>query len=168
MKPILRIAVVLASTAVLQWGVFSQLRIDGAAADLFLILAVTAGMACGPDRGAIVGFFAGLTLDLLSQTPLGLSALTYGAMGYLSGRAEGLVLRANRFIPPLLAAGMCALGVVLYAVGAWVLGRARVIDGHLVVIVVVVSGFALILSPIYLRVMRWVWPGERELRTLMR
>jgi rod shape-determining protein MreD len=168
MKVALRFALVLASTAVLQWGVFSQLRIEGAAADLFLVLAVTAGMAGGPDRGAIVGFFAGLTLDLLSQTPLGLSALVYGAVGYLSGRAEGLVLRSNRLLPPLLAAGMCALGVIVYALGAWVLGRARVLDAHLPVIVAVVAGFALILSPIYLRVMRWVWHDEHELRPVMR
>lgn len=168
MKPVLRFAVVLASTAVLQWGVFSQLRIDGAAADLFLVLAVTGGMACGPDRGAIVGFFAGLTLDLLSQTPLGLSALVYGAIGYLSGRAEGLVLRSNRLFPPVLAAGMCALGVVAYALAAWVLGRARVLDQHLAVIVVVVAVFGALLSPLYLRVVRWVWRDTRELRPLMR
>lgn len=167
MKPILRFALVLISTAVLQWGVFSQLRIDGAAADLFLVLAVAGGMACGPDRGAIVGFFAGLTFDLLAQTPLGLSALVYGTVGYLSGRAEGLVLRSNRFFPSLLAAGMCAIGVIAYAVAAWVLGRARVLDQHLAVIVLVVSVFGALLAPIYLRVMRWVWKDERELRPLM-
>ncbi len=168
MKPVLRFALVLASTAVLQWGVFSQLRIDGAAADLFLVLAVAGGMACGPERGAIVGFFAGLTLDLLSQTPLGLAALVYGGIGYLSGRAEGMVLRSNRLFPPVLAAGMCALGVVAYALSAWVLGRARVLEARLVVIVVVVAVFGAMLAPLYLRVMRWVWRDERELRPTLR
>ncbi len=167
MKPAARLALVLASTAVLQWGVFSQLRIDGAAADLFLILAVTGGMTSGPERGAVVGFFAGLTLDLLSQTPLGLGALVYGTVGYLSGRAEGLVLRSNRLFPPLLAAAMCALGVVTYAVAAWMLGRDRVLDQHLVVIVAVVAISAAVLAPPYLRILRWVWKDERDLRPLM-
>lgn len=167
MRPAVRLAVVLLSTAVLQWGVFSQLRIGGAAADLFLIMAVTAGMTSGPDRGAVMGFFAGLTLDLLTQTPLGLGALVYGALGYLSGRVQGTVMRANRLLPPVLTAGLCSLGVLAYAVAAWMLGQANVLNQHLLTVIVVVAISSALLAPAYLRIMRWVWRDDRELRPLM-
>ena len=82
--------------AVLERGSFSQLRIDGAAADLLLLMAIAAGMVGGPDDGAVVGFFAGLLLDLLVQAPLGLDALVYCLIGYLVGLAQGAVVRSTR------------------------------------------------------------------------
>ena len=95
---------VLFSAAVLQRGLFSQLRIAGVSVDVFLLLAIAGGMMLGPERGAIFGFFAGLTLDLLVQTPLGLSALVYCLVGFGTGRLQGTVLRANRVWPLALVA----------------------------------------------------------------
>ena len=52
---------------------------SGSPPDLMLALAVAAGLAGGPERGAWVGFAAGLLADCFLQTPLGLSALVYGS-----------------------------------------------------------------------------------------
>ena len=85
-------------------------------------------MMLGPERGAIVGFFAGLTLDLLVQTPLGLSALVYCLVGYGMGRLQGTVLRANRLWPLVLVAASSAAAIALYAVVAEVFGQSNAIS----------------------------------------
>ena len=43
-------------------------------------------MLAGSERGAVVGFVAGLLTDLFLQTPMGLSALTYSVVGFGSAR----------------------------------------------------------------------------------
>jgi rod shape-determining protein MreD len=167
-KSAARITLVLFSAAVLQRGLFSQLRVAGVSVDVFLLIAISAGMMLGPERGAILGFFAGLTLDLLVQTPLGLSALVYCLVGYGMGRLQGTVLRANRFWPLLLVAASSAAAVALYAVVAEVLGQANAISSHLPVIMLVVAVGNAILYPLARRVVSWSWPLEPSLRAALR
>jgi rod shape-determining protein MreD len=167
-KVALRLGVVFLSAAVLQRGVFSQLRIADASFDVFLLLAIAGGMVSGPDRGAVFGFFSGLALDLLVPTPLGLSALSYCLIGYLAGRLQGSVRRSNRLFPLLLAAGLGAGGVLLYAVLAAVLGQSNVISTQLVAVMAVVAVANAALSPLALRIARWTWPDERALRPVLR
>lgn len=155
MKVVLRVAVILFTAAVLERGVFSQLRIDGVAADLLLLVAISAGMVGGSDDGAAVGFFAGLTLDLLVQTPLGLSALAYCVTGYVVGMAQGAVVRSTRWQPPALAFAASFLGIGLYVVASLVVGRSGLIDRHLLTIMLVVAVVNAILIGLVNRPMRW-------------
>jgi rod shape-determining protein MreD len=168
MKVVARVALVLFSAAVLQRGLFSQLRIADVSIDLLLLLAIAGGMMLGPDRGAIFGFFCGLTLDLLVQTPLGLSALVYCLVGYGMGRLQGTVLRANRLVPFALVAVASAVAVALYAVVAEVLGQANAISAHLPWIMLVVAVGNAILYPLARRIARWSWPHEPALRPAIR
>jgi rod shape-determining protein MreD len=168
MKPALRIALILLSAAVLQRGVFSQLRIADVSADIFLLIAVVAGITGGPDRGAATGFFAGLTLDLMLQTPLGLSALVYCLIGFVAGRLQGTVLRANRLLPPLLTAVLSAAGVALYAGVSEVLGQTGAISGRLPVIMLVVAVVNALLFPVARRLLVWAWDDETNLRPALR
>jgi rod shape-determining protein MreD len=168
MKSAGRITLVLFSAAVLQRGLFSQLRVAGVSVDVFLLIAIAAGMMLGPERGAILGFFAGLTLDLLVQTPLGLSALVYCLVGYGMGRLQGTVLRANRLWPLVLVAVSSAAAIALYAVVAEVLGQSNAISAHLPVTMLVVAVGNVILYPLARRVVRWSWPVEPSLRTALR
>ena len=104
-----RLAVVLVSALVLQASILSEARIAGASIDLLLVLAVAAGLTGGADRGAIVGFVAGIGIDLLLQTPFGLSALAYSVAGYVAGVLHGTVVRSSWWIPVLLAVVASAL-----------------------------------------------------------
>jgi rod shape-determining protein MreD len=167
-KAVPRIALVLFSAAVLQRGLFSQLRIAGVSVDVLLLLAIAGGMILGPERGAIFGFFAGLTLDLLVQTPLGLSALVYCLVGFGTGRLQGTVLRANRVWPLALVAVTSAAAVALYAVVAEVLGQANAISAELPTIMLVVAVANAILYPLARRVVAWAWPVEPSLRAALR
>src|SRR4051812_2457158 len=60
----------------------SQMRVDRVSPDVLLLISVATGVAAGPDRGAIVGFMAGLGYDIFLQTPFGLSALVYCVVAY--------------------------------------------------------------------------------------
>jgi len=161
MKAVVRVAIVLVTVTVLELGLASQLRIDGAAADLLLLVAIAGGMVGGPDDGAIVGFFAGLSLDLLVQTPLGLGALVYCITGYLVGLAQGAVVRTSRLQPVVLAAAASVFGVGLYVLVSMVVGRSGLIDQHLLVVMAVVAGVNAVLIPLANRAMRWAL-GERS------
>ena len=55
MSSTIRYGLVVITAMVLQRGLFGSLRLDGAAADVLLIVAVAAGIAGGAERGAVVG-----------------------------------------------------------------------------------------------------------------
>jgi rod shape-determining protein MreD len=168
MKVGLRIALVLFTAAVLQRGLFSQIRVAGVSIDVFLLLALAGGMTTGPDRGAVLGFFSGLTLDLLVQTPLGLSALVYCVAGYGAGRLQGTVLRANRLLPRVLMAALSVATVAGYAAIAELLGQETALSSQLPVIMLVVAVANAILYPIARRVVAWAWPTETTLVPALR
>ena len=168
MRVAVRLAVILLTAAVLERGLFSQLRIHGVAADVLLLVAISAGMVGGSDDGAIVGFFAGLTLDLLVQTPLGLSALVYCVTGYVVGLAQGAVVRATRWQAPALAFAASVLGVVLYVVASLVVGRSGLFNRHLITIIVVVASVnAILIRPVN-RAMRWALGEPSSRRAALR
>jgi rod shape-determining protein MreD len=167
MRVVARVTLVLFSAAVLQRGLFSQARIAGVSVDLLLLLALAGGMILGPDRGAVFGFFAGLTLDLLVQTPLGLSALVYCLVGYGMGRMQGTVLRANRWFSLALVAAASAVAVALYAAVAEMLGQANAFSPRLPTIMLVVGVANAILYPLARRIVRWAWPHEPALRPVV-
>ena len=78
----------------LAWGSCSRplsattCGVDDVAPDFMMLLAVCAGFVAGPDKGAVVGFAAGLVSDLfLQSTPFGLSALAACLAGFVVGWA---------------------------------------------------------------------------------
>ena len=152
-----RIALVVLSTAVLQRGLFSQLRIGGVTADVFLLLAVVGGLVAGPDRGAIMGFLSGLTLDLLLQSPLGLTALTYCVVGFVSGRYQLSVTRSSRARLMLSTGVGSAMGYGMLVVVGWVLGQHNMLTDRLPGVLLVVGTANALLAPLAVRVLRWAW-----------
>ena len=87
------------------------------------LVAVMAGLAAGPDRGASVAFATGIAFDLMLQSPFGLSALTYVIVAYLVGSLQDSVLRAAWWIPAATAAIGSAIGVILYGVFGTIVGQ---------------------------------------------
>lgn len=168
MRVVARLALVLFSAAVLQRGLFSQMRVADVALDVFLLLTIAAGMTLGADRGAVVGFFAGLSLDLLVQTPLGMSALVYCIVGFALGTTQASVLRANRLWPRLLVAGSTVVALALYAIAAEGLGLSNALSGQLLVTMAVLAVVNALLYPVARRVVAWSWPTETALRPALR
>lgn len=143
----------------LQTTLIAQLDFFGAEADIMMLLPIAAGINGGRDRGAIVGFIAGLSLDLVVHgTPTGFFALGYTLVGYLVGMAQAGVLRAAWWIPVVTAFGSSAVGIVLLAVLGKFLGLEGLFNRHLLTVCVVVAivNAALVLP--MTRIVRWSMP----------
>lgn len=149
-----RTSLLLVVALTVQLGFASRLEVLGAQGDLMLLVAVCAGLAAGPDRGAMVAFAAGMSFDLLLQSPFGLSALTYAIVAYVAGSLQDSVLRAAWWIPVVTAAAASVLGVILYGVFGTMVGE-DLLELRLLRIAVVVGTLNVLAAPIVLRAVRW-------------
>lgn len=149
-----RMSLLLVLALTFQLAVASRLELFGVQGDVMLLVAVAAGLAAGPERGATLGFVAGLCFDLLLQSPFGLSALTYALVAYLAGSLQDSVLRAAWWIPVTTAAVASAVGVILYGVFGTVVGE-DLLSLSLLRIALVVGTLNAIAAPVVLRAVRW-------------
>ena len=159
-----RLGAVVFTALVLQVSLFSRFSFDGARPDVMILVAVVGGFVCGADRGAVIGFTAGLAYDLVLSTPLGLSAFVYTLVGYTVGAVASSVVRSAPWIGPVVVALGSAAGMVMYALVAEVLGQAAFSGPPLTAIVVVVAAVNTVLAPIVVRAMRWARQDEADAR----
>ena len=152
-----RIGVVLAVTLVVHLTLLSRLRIEDVRPDALLLVALMAGLTAGPERGAIVGFCAGLLADLFLQTPFGLSALAYSLVGFAVGSLQSGILRATWWIPVVTAAAASAAGIVLFGVLGAMVGQPDFVSPRLALIAVLVGFMNAALAPAASRVVGWAF-----------
>ena len=169
MSTALRLGVVLLSAAVLQRGLFAEVRIAGVAVEILLVVAIAAGFVAGEQAGAITGFFAGLLLDLLHvDGPLGLWALTYALVGFVTGRYQRTVTRSARWVP-MVTAAVATIGANLaYAAFAFLVDQRNLFDGQLLRVLAVTAVANAVLVLPALRVLRWAWRPEPANRYTLR
>ncbi len=153
MNPV-KVAVVVLATLIFQVSFLARFSLDGARPDVLLLLAIVAGSLAGPEKGAIVGFSAGLAFDVVLGTPFGLSAFVYTLVGYVVGSLGANVVRSAWWITPALVAVASAAGVVLYALVGAVLGQPTLDGPPLGAIVVVVAVVNALFAPLAVRALR--------------
>jgi rod shape-determining protein MreD len=108
---------VLATALLVQLTIVNGLALPGGGTpDLVLLCVVAIGMTAGPASGVVVGFFAGLVLDLAPPASqiVGQYALVFCLIGYGSGRLR-FVLRHSAVLAVVSATAMAALGEALSA-----------------------------------------------------
>ena len=150
-----RFGLVLLLALTIQTTWMADLRPFGAPGDLLLLLAIAAGLVGGPMRGAIVGFTAGMAMDLVLLTPFGLSALTYLAVGYAVGAFHGGVLRSAPWIPVVAAFLASSLGLGFFVILGELFGQPfRLPDLVTVVLVTAVINTVLVYPA--MAVMTWI------------
>lgn len=159
--PRFRLPVLVASALALHLVLFSVLRIGGAAPDVMLLLAVAGGLVGGPVRGAVLGFAAGMTIDLFLRTPMGLSALVFTLVAYGVGVVSTGMLAPSWHLPILTATGASVAGVVLFAFAGTMLGEALV-SMRLVTILAVVAVGNTILAVPAIRAVAWAMGGGEQ------
>ncbi|MGI9579051.1 MAG: rod shape-determining protein MreD [Microthrixaceae bacterium] len=160
---IARTALVLFVALALQLGLFDQLRVFSVHAELMLAVGVATAVAWGAERGAIVGFVAGLLTDLILPGRFGVTALAYGLTGYGIGALSDGVARRSRLIDAGLMLLGGAVGVAAYALIAALFGEQTLGDDRLWSIVGIVAVWNAVLSPVLVPVARWAGI-EPELR----
>jgi rod shape-determining protein MreD len=145
----------------LQLTVALDVQVAGAHPELMFGFAIAAGLAGGVQRGAIVGFFCGIAIDLFLPTPLGLTALVTTGIGAASGQlvAAG-VDRSNPFFVPGVAVLGSAIGVIMFAVLGTVLGQPNMLTAHIAVVVVVVAIANGMLVMLFVRACNWAFVQE--------
>ncbi|HVL64930.1 MAG TPA: rod shape-determining protein MreD, partial [Actinomycetota bacterium] len=134
-----RLAVALAVVLLLHLTVLADIRLAGVRPDAPLLIAIVAGLAAGPERGAIVGFVAGLLADLFLPSPFGLSALVYSLVGFAIGSLQTGILRNAWWIPVVTAFAGSAAGIVLYAALGAMVGETGMVGPRLPLIAVLVG-----------------------------
>jgi rod shape-determining protein MreD len=126
----LRLGGILFVVLLVQTTLGNDLRVREVAPDFMLLLALCAGLTGGPSRGMVVGFVAGLAADAtLTDTPLGLSALTFLLVGGLLGVVRSSVLREGPVLVPLLVFAGTAVGVVLFVAIGVLVGEHQLVAG---------------------------------------
>ena len=80
--PLPRLVLVGMLLLALQQTLFVDLRPCGVTLQVMLALAAAAGVAGGPQKGALAGFVLGLMYDLRVGTPLGSSSFSMGLGGF--------------------------------------------------------------------------------------
>jgi rod shape-determining protein MreD len=160
----IRTLLVVALGLLVQTTVVLDIRVQGASPDIMFLLPVAAGIVAGPIEGAGVGFAAGIAADLLTPTPLGMTALVGTLVGFGVGAISGGLVREVRGLPTLVALVASAAAVMLYAVLGAVLGESQFLHVDLAVVVTVVAVANAALAGPAVRVMRWALapPAERS------
>jgi rod shape-determining protein MreD len=125
----LRIAVVI-TVLLLQVTVVNRMRLPLGGPDLLVVVVVAFALVGGSQRGAVLGFFAGLTADFLPPTYhyAGELAFAYTVIGYLAGMLEAGEESSVLTIIGVVAAASVGV-VLLYAALGDLLGNARITAG---------------------------------------
>jgi rod shape-determining protein MreD len=139
-QAVLRLVLVVIAVLLVQLTVGLDVRIAGAHPDFMLCLPLVAGLIGGPRLGAVVGFSAGLAMDLFLPTPFGLNALVGCLAGFSAGRVSGYEAEHGTWImTPVVALVWSAAATMLYAVLGAILGQPQMLKVNLGVVVAVVA-----------------------------
>jgi rod shape-determining protein MreD len=144
---LLSVALVL-TAAVLQVTVVNRLPLPGAGPDLVLLVVIALSIVVGPTSGAVIGFGAGLLVDLIppTATEVGRWAFVLCLVGYLAGQIQ---VDARRSVWVVLAAvaGLSATAGLLYAGVGLLFGDPRVTGEVVVSTTVSLVLYDLLLAP---------------------
>lgn len=159
----LRAGIVVLVALVLHTAVFPQFRVADVRPDVMLLLAILGGLAAGPQVGAVFGFACGLGVDLILQTPIGISALTFSLIGYGVGAFQGVLLRSAVWLTPAVAAAASAIGILAFALVGAVLGQGQLITSAIFTVMAVVALLNALLALPAARAVAWALrPDEPE------
>jgi rod shape-determining protein MreD len=150
---------------VLQASLFDHLAVQGVVPDLVLLVVVAAGLAYGSEVGLVLGFGAGLLVDLAPPADhvAGRWALALLVVGYVAGRlATSGRPRLAQWWPLSVAAAF--VGTSVFALTGLLLGDPAVGVGELLRVELVSlawdAGLALVVVPLTLVLFARVEPDR--------
>ena len=134
-----------------QLGPFSSLAISGVVPDLALLVVVAAAIARGPSYASLLGFVAGLTLDLAppADHTAGRWALALAVVGYLAGQVRDDAGR-SAVAAAVTVAASSFIGTSLFALSGLMVQDPGVSVTSIVQVVPVAVLYDLALTPLVL------------------
>lgn len=117
------LAALIVLAVALQLTVFSHFSLNGVVPDLALLIVLGVALVRGPDYAAVVGFVAGLLLDLAppSDSTAGRWALSLVIVGYLTGHAKSND-DISKVATVVMAAAAAFIGASLFALTGIAIG----------------------------------------------
>lgn len=153
---------------VIQTTLFGVGRVQPFGATPMLVLAVV--VACvrylDSEPALLLGFTAGLLLDLLGGSPLGLWAMVHVVVAYLTLRLRH---RADSAVP-LVAVGIFLLAVLaqtLFLVASTLFGQSLLSSSGLVMLILLPAAYTVIAAAAVMPAASWLL-RERTVRTWVR
>ena len=145
------VAALIIFTVTLQVSVFNHFAFDGVAPDVALLLLIGAALVRGPTYAALVGFGAGLVLDLAPPADhvVGRWALALVVVGYVAGRMRQDI----RPTAPMVVATVAAssfVGTSVYALSGRLLRDPVVAVPDLLSVILVAIVWDVLLTPFVL------------------
>lgn len=159
----LRFAAVVGLGLLAQLTVFVDVRVAGVAPEMLALIAVSAGLVVGPDRGSVAGFVVGLFWDVYLPTPLGVSAVVFAVAAFGVGRLSEELFQESRAQLAAILGAASGLSVIGYALLGSVVGGSGLVSVSLLGVAVVVAVLNGLLAPIVAPMVAWVFRGERSL-----
>ncbi len=124
---VLLIIAALGSALVIQSAILARLGLPGATPDMLLVAVLVIALAAGPLVGTVVGFSAGVLVDIAPPAAgsLGQTAAIYALAGFAIGHAQFEAGRPE-FAAVLLVGGVSAAVVLGQAILGTLLGQPEV------------------------------------------
>ncbi|MEU7001638.1 rod shape-determining protein MreD [Nonomuraea sp. NPDC046570] len=147
-------ALVLVAALLLQVTIVNRMALPAnGAPDLVLLAVIGIALLRGPVAGAVIGFCAGLLVDLVPPTAhvLGQYAFVFALVGYVAGWGV-------RGVVPTVILCVLAAPVLAAAVGG-LIGDPRVTMTSLATVVPVTAAYTLVVAPVVI----WVSLRARSL-----
>ncbi len=140
----------------LQVGFFSALAIDGVVPDVVLLVVVATALTRGPEYGAVLGFAAGLALDLAPPVDhtAGRWALALVVTGYLAGLVRDDAGR-SALASVLTVAASAFVGNSVFALSGLVLGEPGVSVEAVLRIMPIAVLYDVAITPLVLPTVGW-------------
>lgn len=95
---------------IFQSTILQHFKVVGIIPNTTLIIVIIYGLLKGKYKGATIGLIAGLIQDIFFGGAIGLNALIYASIGYMTGFLDDKVFKENLILPFLTVLG----GTVIY------------------------------------------------------
>lgn len=162
---VLTLTVLVVLAVVLQVSVFGNLSYDGVVPNLALLLVVAAALVRGPEFAAMLGFLAGLAVDVAPPADhvAGRWALALVLVGYLAGRVRHDA--GTSAVAAVLTVAACSfVGTSVFAFSGILLGDPGVSTGQALGVIPVAVVYDVLLTPFVLplamRLLRRIEPHQ--------
>lgn len=145
------VAFVIVFALLLQVAVFSLFSVNGVVPNLALIVVVAAAIARGPQFGAVVGFAAGLLLDLAPPADhvAGRWALALVLVAILAGRVRADARRSP--IAGLATVAICSfVATSVFALSGVILGDHALPAGEMMQVIGIALLWDIVVAPLLL------------------
>lgn len=148
------LTVVITLAVVLQVALFAPLAVNGVVPNLALLVVVAAALVRGPEFAAVLGFVAGLAVDLAPPADhvAGRWALALVVVGYLAGRVRHDA-GSSAVAAVVTVAASSFIGTSVFALSGMVLADPAVPLAEALAVIPTAVVYDVVLTPFVLPVM---------------